>query len=438
MKIADFFAQIGFKVDTRGLQEFNDGMNAVVSSVKGLALGLTGVMTAWELMQVKIGKSAQNMLNFKLYTGEGIEEVRKLATVMQSVNLNFSMDTLLSDISNFKEAVRRGQIFGEGGGVMQTLRMLGVTGLKEGGIETINDLLNALKQVPDEATRAMILSQAGLSKQWLNVLDLPQDQFERIFQANKDIFPDEKELKRRQEATLAIYLEWLKLVNLFETKVTDFAPILLDILTRIRDILSDTQKLNLIIEGIKWFAILMGITMVTNGIFGIIRGLWGIISIVPRAVGALIALGGAAATGLGKLLGFGGAAAAAKSAGGKAVGAAAAKAVGGRVAGAAAASFIPVVGEIISLGLLAWGAWDLFKLAKNWMGSNNQLPISSTANNSAYESVSYDWNRSLASMSINAQNVYIKAERVYGGSGGVDTSTVDNNVMRSLYDMEAW
>lgn len=438
MKIADFFAQIGFKVDTRGLQEFNDGMNAVVNSVKGLALGLTGAMSAWELMQLRIGKNAQNMLNFKLYTGESIEEARKLATVMQSVNLSFSMDTLLSDISKFKEAVRRGQIFGEGGGVMQTLRMLGVTGLKEGGIETIGDLLKALRQIPDEATRAMVLSQAGLSNQWLNILDLPEGQFEKIYQANKEMFPDEKELKRRQEATLAIYVEWLKLVNLFETKVTDFAPVLLDILQRVRDILSDTRKLNMVVEGIKWFAILFGITMVSNGILGIIRGLWGIISIVPRAVGALIALGGAAAGGLGKLFGVGGgAAAAAKSAGGKAAGAAAARAVGGRLAGAGAAAFIPVVGEIISLGLLAWGAWDLFKLAKNWIGSTNQLPTPSTANNSVYETQSYDWNRSLANMSINAQNVYIKAERVYGGSSSND-SMVDNNVTRSLYDMEAW
>ena len=211
-------------------------------------------------------------------------------------------------------------------------------------------------------------------------------------------------------------------------------------------------------EGIKWFAIIFGITTVTNAIFGLIGGLWGIISIVPRAILALTALGAAMGRGIGNFIYSNpltqgllnimtkptGAAAAGLSglgkAGGKAVGGAIAQQAGKRLAGAGASLLIPGLGELIGLGLTAWAIWDIVKLAKNWVGSQNVLPASTF--NPSTKSETYDWNSTLTSMTVNARNVYIKADNVYGHSnysGNSDTSSfTEDNVARSLYDMEKW
>lgn len=482
MKIADFFAEIGFKVNLNSLRQFHDGMSGVVNTVKTLSLSLTGVVSAWEVLQTKIGRNAQTMLNFKRNTGESIEEVRKLATVMQSVDLNFSLDTLLNDIQSFKIQLREGQLFGEGSGLMQMMRVFGISGLKAGGMETIEDLLTMIRQLPDRATRLLALQKAGLSSQFMSVLDLPPGEFEKRAKQFANIFPSEEEMKRRQEAALKVHLIWMEIVNIFESKVTDFAPVLLDILSKIKEILSDSEKLKQIMDGIKWFAIAFGISMIGNAILGIVSGLWGIIRLAPLAVGALLALGGTALKGMGSFIysnpmtqgllnkmtapavkaGVGATARAAGKAGAKATGKAGAKAAAktiakgvgkraaGRVAGAGAALLIPGIGELVGLGMLAWGAWDIYKLVRdlNRANGNNGAQMPSILSDEEQQrfaqlNETFNWNSNLASMTVNAQNVYLNASRVFtsdsvAGSEVNALGTIENNVARSTVDLSQW
>ena len=487
MKIADFFAEIGFKVDTQSLRQFNDGMTTVANSVKGLALNLTSAMTAWELLQLKIGKGAQQMLNFKTYTGENIDEVRKLASVMQSTNLNFSMDTLLSDITNFKVQLRELQLFGQGSSLGRALRVMAQSGVKTGAMDTISDFLNAVKQVPDEATRLVLLRMAGLSDQFMNILDLPQDQYDKFAARADKLFPDEKELKRRQEATLEIYLTWRELVNLFESKVTDFAPILLDILNRLKDIVSDSEKLKLVLEGVKWTFILSTLGMIGGAIWGIVGGLRAIVQFAPLAFAALMwkkgreagqiwneghgidnesdegrrnrNIGGVVGAGAGVITVAGIYQGLKRLFGSKAARQIALKVGGKAAARHTAASGLNLAPWILA-GLVAWDLWDvgkgMYDISRTNSststsgispGSNVGLPplpphlLSENYNNN------YDWNSMLANMTINAQNVYVNANRVVSQSSAGRTSNpqrpssttaVNNNIMRANFNMEKW
>lgn len=492
MKIADFFAEIGFKVDTKSLRQFNDGMTTVANSVKGLALNLTSAMTAWELLQLKIGKGAQQMLNFKTYTGENIEEVRKLASVMQSTNLNFSMDTLLSDITNFKVQLRELQLFGQGSSLGRALRVMAQSGVKTGAMDTISDFLNAVKQVPDEATRLVLLRMAGLSDQFMNILDLPQDKYEEFAARADKLFPDEKELKRRQEATLEIYLAWRELVNLFETKVTDFAPVLLDILNRLKDIVSDSEKLKLVLEGVKWTFILSTLGMIGGAIWGIVGGLRAIMQFAPLAFVALMwkkgreagrvwneghgvdddskegkrnqNIGGAVGAGAGAITVAGVYQGLKKLFGSKAARKVALK-VGGKAAARHAAAGGLNLAPWVLGGLIAWDLWDVGKgiyditkmnspvdtlkpTTSSNSDSNPSLPsLPPHLLNENYNNSNYDWNSMLANMTINAQNVYVNANRVVSqNSTGQtlnpqtpsSTTAVNNNIMRANFNMEKW
>ena len=477
MKIADFFAEIGFKVDLKSLQDFNSGISTVVNTVKGLTMSLTGAMTAWELLQTKIGKNAQTMLNFKTYTGESIGEVNKLAAVMAGTNLNFSMDTLLNDISTIKTRLRELQIFGEGSSMAQALRVVGLPGLNPGAISTIQDFLKMLRQIPDPATRTMLAERMGLSKQFLNVLELTDEQYKKLEARAPKLFPDEKELKRRQEASLEIFLTWQELSNLFESRVTDFAPILLKILEKIKDILSDSKKLKAVMDGVKWTFIVWAITSVGTALGIVLANLRGIVQVLGiaggialarkineklgidnsstkgianQSIGAttgFIAVGGAllglrAAAdgiqkGLKKLFGGKAASAAAKGAA-KGVTKGVAKAAAGAAArqGAAGAANI---NPYISGALLAWGLFDIGKAIFDAMHTNTATANPSTENNQ-----NLDWNKTLANLTINAQDVYINANNVHQSRGrnmsynimaNEDYSQQQNNVVRSRYSV---
>ena len=499
MKIADFFAEIGFKVNLNSLRKFNDGMASVVGNVKTLALSLTGAMTAWEMLQTKIGRGSQSVLNFKTYTGESIQEVQKLAAVMQGTNLNFSMDVLLNDISTVKTRLRELQLFGEGSSMAQALRLTGISGLKPGALDTIQDFLKMLRQIPDAATRTMLAERMGLSKQFLNILDLTDEQYEKLTQLAPKIFPSEEEMRRRQKASLDIYLVWLELVNLFETKVTDFAPILLRILEQIKDLLSDSKKLKLVVEGFKWTAIILGVTMIASALGNIVSALKGIIWLAPLALAALTWKGGeklgskidemlgideestagkvikkttgVASVGL-TAAGIYGAkrfankraaaavAAAERQAARRAMrraGVRTAAKVGSKIAAkhvaASGANLAPwilaalVVSDLFDIGK---GIYDITKanspvdsaqvsdleeIPSTAIASSNgtipnlpQLPNARPSMRS-----NYNWSSTLASMTINAQNVYLNASRVISNipTTTQPTGNVENNVARS-------
>lgn len=499
MKIADFFAEIGFKVNLNSLRKFNDGMASVVGNVKTLALSLTGAMTAWEILQTKIGRGAQSVLNFKTYTGESIQEVQKLAAVMQGTNLNFSMDVLLNDISTVKTRLRELQLFGEGSSMAQALRLTGISGLKPGALNTIQDFLKMLKQIPDAATRTMLAERMGLSKQFLNILDLTDEQYEKLAQLAPKIYPSEEELRRRQKVSLDIYLAWLELVNLFETKVTDFAPILLQILERIKDLLSDSEKLKLVVEGFKWTAIILGVTMIASALGNIVSALKGIIWLAPLALAALAWKGGeelgskinevlgideesttgqiikktTGTAGIGlTAAGIYGAKKFANKRAAAAVAAAERQAArramrragvrtAAKVGGGIAARHTAAGGANLSLWvLLPLLAWDLFSIGKGIYDitkANDPVDsaqvddleeIPSTAITSSNGTIprlpqlpnarpsmrdNYNWSSTLASMTINAQNVYLNASRVISNIAAATqpTGNIENNVARS-------
>lgn len=468
MKIADFFAEIGFKVDTKSLQQFNSSMSSVVNTVRGLAFALTGTMTAWQMLQTKIGQNAQTMLNFKTYTGENVEEVRKLAAVMQGTNLNFSMDTLLSDISNVKTQLRELQLFGEGSNMAQALRVVGLPGLNPGSLSTIQDFLKLLKQIPDTATRTMLVDRLGVSRQFLNILELTDEQYRELEKRADKIFPNEQELERRQKASLDIYLTWLELKNLFESKVTDFAPILNEILLKIQDIVSDSEKLKWVLEGIKWTFILTTLTAIAGALGTIvanarmllpIAGLIGGVNLAQRynkehgidnasdkgIRNQVIGGAGGGAVGVGATVGLaylwkrimGNQA---RKTIGRAVARTTAKAATRQVA-AGGANLNPYV----AAGFALWGLIDIAKSIYDVVKTNNgqTIAIDPQTGQSSTENNQFNWNANLNNLTINAQNVYLYSSKtMFEGSliQPRDTyndnyDTLQNNVARTRYSV---
>lgn len=443
MKIADFFADIGFRVDTKSLQQFNSSMSSVVNTVRGLAFALTGAMTAWQMLQTKIGQNAQTMLNFKTYTGENIEEVRKLAAVMQGTNLNFSMDTFLNDISNVKTQLRELQIFGEGSNMAQALRVVGLPGLNPGALTTIQDFLKLLKQIPDAATRAMLVDRLGVSRQFLNILDLTDQQYRELEKRADKIFPNEQELKRRQQASLEIYMTWLELKNLFESKVTDFAPILEELLHRISDIVSDSEKLKMILEGIKWTFILFAISSIASALGTIVANLRMILPLAGIVGGIKLGQRYNEEHGIDNLSGkglrnqaigatAGGAAGTAATAGivllmRRLLGSQAKKAVGKAAAGAVARQAAAGPGNAnpyLAAGLAIWGLVDIAKAIYDVVktSGNQTITIDPQTGQPSTENNQFNWNANLNNLTINAQNVYLYSNK---------TSLIDQPIQRS-------
>ena len=174
--IADLFISLGVKADDQALKN-------VTNTVKGLRTNLLLVAGAFTGAVVGLDRFIQGTLsgvvalqNLNQQTGLSVEELQKWQQAGQLSNLAISADQISASIGNVQKNIAQIRL---GGGNIAPFNLLGINPLGQDAFGVIEQLRGAIKGI-DPAIATNLISQLGLSPDFVNLLRLSREEFEKL------------------------------------------------------------------------------------------------------------------------------------------------------------------------------------------------------------------------------------------------------------------
>lgn len=358
----------------KAVKSEHDSLNASMQKGIGTALKMVGAIGATVTMLDRLGnsllKANQMYITFEKQSGISISRLNRMAGIAQMAGTGLSPEQVAGDIQSLQHKIFRFERFGE------NARTFGMLGINPRGMDSDKLILSLRKSLSRYSGRVKseILSELGLSQEWLNVLDLSNEQFNEYLKTANKLQLTEKERKKLAEytakqqqnnmrwelaknklliATMPLVqklMEWastiaLKLSNLLEKSQPQWMKLLKDILVilaggTILKTLSMLTKLFSLGGGLAKLLAPLGALFGAKGLGNIGKGLFG----TGKALGRV-----ASRKGLGTALGM----------------------VGKRMLGGLGGfAFGPVIGAIFTIASGALLIKDIYNLIAEWFGKD--------------------------------------------------------------------
>lgn len=345
-------------------QDELDGLKAVKTEHEALsntiqknistALKFIGVAGATVTMLDRMGnsllKSNQMYITFEKQTGVSISRLNKMAGIAQMAGTGLSPEQVAGDISSLQHKIFRFERFGENA---KTFGMLGINPRGMDSDRLILSLRGSLKKYSGRV-KSEILQELGLSQEWLNVLDLSDEQFKEYLKTVNKLQLTEKERKQ-----LAKYTAKQQQNNMrWELARQRLLISVMPLVQQIMEVVSKAALAfsNFLEQNPKWLNVFRDILLLLTG-NSIIKTISALTKLLAGGIfGSLI--GGAAGKGLLGKLGLAGIGRLASKKGAGAVAGVLAKRGAGALGGLAGGP----VGAIFSIAMGIWTIVDLFKL----------------------------------------------------------------------------
>lgn len=174
MTIANLFARLGFEADTGKIKNFKGQLSNVVTGLNQaveLALKFTNVMKSFtqETFRASIG-----LKQFEAETGASAEELQRWQAVAERTNNSAEAVTqsVKSIVAN-QQKIKLGQ-----GGNISGYQLLGIDPTQD-PFEILTQLRSSMAGL-DQGMKKHALSMMGVSSEMLQVLDLTNDEFDRM------------------------------------------------------------------------------------------------------------------------------------------------------------------------------------------------------------------------------------------------------------------
>lgn len=347
------------KLNTLAVMENVSAIGTLLKTAAKIGGVLAGVTIAFDRFNNSLLKSNQLFINFTNQTGMSITRLNKLAGVAKLSGMGLSIEQVANDLTNLEQRIFKLGLTGEGSGIFAQLGMNPMGMNSDQFIGVLRQRMRGLSEVQ----KTYILDQLGLSREWLNVLNLSNKEYADLLKQSQELQLTEQERKE-----LAKYTALQQKNNMrWELAKQRFLKATMPLILKIMDV---TSKIALNISNAlgneKTLSIVKDIT-----------ALFSIISIHALRTNKILM---PIIKGLLKLLGIGalfggvkGAATASKGLWGRLAGLFGVKQAGkffakrgATMAAAAGTAAIPGVGPIVAtlleIGLGIWTIWDLLKI----------------------------------------------------------------------------
>jgi len=175
MKLAEFFAQIGFKVDESGLEGFQQKMGELPKKfaiVAGAALAAAYAVDRFIDSSIR---GAVALSNFQNQTGLSAQELQKWQIAAQMSNLALGTEEVTSAIMNLQKNITALHM-GEGDASPFAFLQLDSSGGAFGVLEQLRERLNDGRLSSPIAVN--MLERLGLGGDFINVLRLSKEEFD--------------------------------------------------------------------------------------------------------------------------------------------------------------------------------------------------------------------------------------------------------------------
>ena len=321
-------------------------------------IGIAGAAAiAFDRLGNSVLKANQLYISFGRQTGIPINRLNKMIGLAKLSGMNLPAEQVAGDIASLQQKIFRLGITGEGSGIFAQL------GMNPMGMDS-DKFIDALRkrfQGMSEMQKSYVLDELGLSREWLNVLNLQDNEYKDLIRASKKLQLNEEERKQLAKYTLIQQKNNMR----WELAKQKLAIALLPIITKIMEA---TSKIAIAIENafgnehiiaaLTKMSILMGAIAVQAGLIKKAFSFLGAFSGF-KALGGLFKMGGLA-LGMGGAKGF------------KALG----KVIGKRMAaGAVATSVGGIFGIILDIGLAIWTIVDILNFFKDKDKKEDETPV---------------------------------------------------------------
>jgi hypothetical protein len=173
MNVATLFARIGIKADTEKAKEFSEAMKEVSKGLKTAAIGAAALTTAIVASMKGAMDTAKTMRDFQNETGASTDELQRWQAVAGGANVSTQdLADSVKSLAQNREKIKLGQ------GNMSGFAFLGINPMDD-PFSILDQLRTKTAGLP-QAMKANLLAQMGVSSQFLEILNLTNDEFDRM------------------------------------------------------------------------------------------------------------------------------------------------------------------------------------------------------------------------------------------------------------------
>lgn len=175
MKIAELFAEIGFNIDEAPLGEFVKTMGAAATKASVVVAAVTAAAFAVKKLTDASIQAATAMRNFRVETGLSAEELQRWQVAAQLTNIGASAESVTSSIQALQSNLAQIRL---GQGNIRPFQLLGISAFGD-AFAVLDQLRERIKGL-DEATTVNLLNEMGLGSEFIHVLRLSREEFEKL------------------------------------------------------------------------------------------------------------------------------------------------------------------------------------------------------------------------------------------------------------------
>lgn len=172
-----------------------------VGMVRGVAAFAASIGTALVLMDKlsnSVLKTNQLYTNFSRQTGISIGSLNKMAGVAKLSGMNLPVEQVANDLNNLQQKIFRLEKFGQGSDIFA---QLGMNPIGMNSDQFVTALRQRFKTMSAES-KSYALDMLGLSREWLNVLDLSDKEYNDLIKASSKLQLKDEERQKIAEYTL--------------------------------------------------------------------------------------------------------------------------------------------------------------------------------------------------------------------------------------------
>ena len=354
------FAQ---KINTLNAVENTKAVMGLLGQMTKIGAVVTAAVVALDRLGNSLLKSNQLFVNFEKQTGLSINRLNKLAGVAKLSGMGLSVEQVANDLTNLEQRIFKLGLTGEGSGIFAQLGM-NPMGMKSD--QFINALRYRIRGL-SEVQQTYVVDQLGLSREWLNVLNLSDKEYRELQKEAEKLQLNEAERKELAKYTALQQknnMRWeLAKQRLLKTTMPIIIKIM-DITSKIADSVTKAlgdEKIRTVLKDAALFMTIMAAqaTIFSGMLKPIIKGLLSLFSLKGIGKGAagllgMFGIGAAAKTG-GGLLGFG-----------------AKKALIGAIGKGATAGLLRAAGFAIPFANVLMVLWLLYDIIKAFFDKEEQ------------------------------------------------------------------
>lgn len=169
----------------------------IMKSVK-LVAALGAVVTVLDRLGNSLLRSNQLFINFTNQTGMSIDRLNRMAGVAKLSGMNLPVEQVASDLTSLQQRIFKLGMTGEGSAIFA---QLGMNPMGMNSDQFVDALRQRFKSM-SEVQKTYVLDNLGLSREWLNVLNLTDKEYKDLVVQSKELQLTEEERKELAKYTL--------------------------------------------------------------------------------------------------------------------------------------------------------------------------------------------------------------------------------------------